>query len=185
MNVIAESLHFVESRLFHSEKKKQNILLSNTSLEISQEQQLLISSIKKKARVIGDNVRLLGEQEFGPMWAQGYTVLPDERIVFLQHGIGDAYTDEEVIINIQKTAGFPYLLHFRYNLTKGVINTYEIRREDGCPIVVYGIFDRPEDGVRFPKNLTDADIITPVDCLLQVVGNVTNTIQKNMPIFKL
>lgn len=150
--------------------------------DVSTEQealQALRTSIKERAHTIAENVRNYGIQEFGPIWAQGYAVLSDGRIVFLQQSIGEAQVREALIINIQPTANDPGI-HIRYDLRRDEINTYK-EWKDGKLTIAYGIYDQPDYRTRFPKDLTLRDIVRPVKEILQLVEIASNKIVWTKP----
>lgn len=145
--------------------------------DVSSEQAALETSINEKAHIIADNIRKFGKQEFGPTWAQGYTVLADGRIVFLQHSPGDAQVDESLVIDI-KTPNSENRIHIRYDFTHGAINTYRERQGDKLT-TAYWIYDRPEYATRIPANLGLHDIINPVNKILHSIEIVSNKIEWN------
>lgn len=136
----------------------------------------LQSSIEEKAHRIARNVRDHGEQEFGPMWAQGYAVLPDGRKVFLQQSQDGAQAGETLEINILDTPNCHNRIHIRYDLNGNEINTFEIQQEDGKPIIAYWIYDRPNLRTRVPANLSLRNIVGLVEEILQSVEIASNEI---------
>ena len=152
---------------------------------ISPEQTALELSIKENARKIADNVRKYGEQRYGEIWAQGYSLMHDGRVAFLQHGLGDTHINatlkiiriyEALEIMIPGSYSSQNRVHIRYDLTSNAINTYEERQEDNTPVIAYWIHDQPIHGTRIPVNLKLADIVKPVDDILQSVVLTSNII---------
>ncbi len=177
MSLITEGLRVVR-KIFHTEKNPPPIGVVS---DVSTEQRALQRSIKEQARIIADSVRNGGEQQFGPMWAQGYTVLSDGRTAFLQQSLGEAQVGEALVINIPPTAYDLYSIHIRYDLGRDEIITYETRQEDGEPINAYMIYDQPGLKTRVPENLTLPDIVAPVENFLRSVAIASNTIMWNKP----
>lgn len=180
ISILEGLLHVpVIRKVFHVENKRPSF---NAGQAVdSHEQIALRNSIKKKAHIIAGNVRNYGEQKFGPMWAQGYAVLLDGRIVFLQQSLGEIQVGETLEINIPPTTNDPYSIHIRYDLGRDEINTYEMRQEDSEPIIAYGIYDRPNYTTEVATNLMLHDILVPVDEILQSVEVVSNRITWTQP----
>jgi hypothetical protein len=148
--------------------------------DVSSEQITLPTSIKERAHTIAENVRKYGEQKFGPMWAQGYAVLPDDRIVFLQQSIGASPIDHEVLeINLPNTPN-KGSIHIQYDLRLDKINTYESRFRDWNTEILI-VYDRLACGSRIPKDVTFRDIDWRVKDILQSVEIASNKIMWKEP----
>lgn len=134
--------------------------------------------------------------------------MPDGRIVFLQQSLDKVPVGEVLVTNIPalvidilSSANDPYSIHIHYdlsrdvintyemrhedskpnNLSRDVINTYEMRQEDSKPIIAYGIHDRPYLRTRVPANLTFRNIVGPVEEILQSVEIASNKIMWKKP----
>ena len=144
--------------------------------DVFTEQIALPASIKDIAHTIAENVRKYGEQKFGPMWAQGYAVLPDDRIVFLQQSIGASPIDHEVLeINIPHTPNDPCSIHIQYDLRLDKINTYKSEFQSGNTKILI-VYNRLAYESRIPKDITFRNIVEPVKKIFQLVEIASNKI---------
>lgn len=95
--------------------------------------------IQQYASIISANVRKYGKCPSGPMWAQGYTLLPDGRIVFLQQAQTETGIPDTLEVRMQPYPdGYDtYSTHVRYDLSRNQINTFELRSPQCGPMFQY------------------------------------------------
>ena len=110
------------------------------------------------------------------MWAQGYAVLPNNRIVFLQQSIAASPMDHEVLeINMLNAPG-KVSIHISYDLRLDKINTYESIFRD-CNTEILISYYRLARESRIPKDITFRDNIDwRVEDILQSVEIASNKI---------
>ncbi|MDO8498100.1 MAG: hypothetical protein Q7S61_06180 [bacterium] len=160
--------------------ENQRHLFSVVPSVIPPEQIALPRSIRETAHSIAKNVITHGEPKFGPMWKQGYSVLPDGRIIFLQQSLSEPRARGALVIDILPVTTYSESIHIRYDFRGDVINTYETR-QDGKLIIRYGIYDQPKNTTGAPTNLTLRDILVPVGQILQSVEVASNSIMWTKP----
>jgi len=155
--------------LFEAVRGRLGEMLHFTRNEISP---VLPQSIKEKSHHIAELVRKNGEQRHGPTWAEGYVVLPGDRIAHLQHSISQVNkktppVDDMLTVDILPLADDPTRVWFSYFLKEDRILEYRIQPKDGKPTIAV--------------DFTLKNVLRPIDQILQLVENAADKITQEIP----
>ena len=136
-------------------------------------EQMTLISIKDMAHTIAGNVRGLGKQKFGPMWAEGYVQLSDGRMAFLQESQEKTGIDGALVMNISPDDNNSDI-NIRYDLSSDEVVSYEKRQRDLKKITKY---EKNPDLSWGSENLKLCDVVGPIEETLQLVQIASNNIK--------
>lgn len=137
----------------------------------------LLASIQERATGIAQTVRVKGQKRMFSEVSEACATLRDGREVYMVETTNEAGVPQELDITIPASRQSRLRTDIVYNLAESKVDTYLIREPTGHLLTAYWVEDQPENGTRYPPDLTLEGIAKPVDELLSMIDSVSDTIR--------